>query len=31
LIVPGAGHNDIHKFPAYLDGLAARLVAAVGG
>jgi uncharacterized protein len=31
LIVPGAGHNDIHKFPAYLDGLAAKLVAAAGG
>ncbi len=31
LIVPGAGHNDIHKFPAYLDGLAARLIAAADG
>jgi pimeloyl-ACP methyl ester carboxylesterase len=25
LVVDGAGHNDIHQFPAYLDGLAARL------
>lgn len=25
LVIPGAGHNDIHKFPAYLDGLADRL------
>jgi uncharacterized protein len=25
LVVAGAGHNDIHLFPAYLDGLAARL------
>jgi uncharacterized protein len=25
LIISGAGHNDIQKFPAYLDGLAARL------
>ena len=25
LIVDGAGHNDIHQFPTYLDGLAARL------
>jgi uncharacterized protein len=31
LVVPGAGHNDIHKFPVYLDGLAARLIAAGGG
>ena len=31
LIVPGAGHNDIHQFPAYLDGLAARLIAAADG
>lgn len=30
LVVPGAGHSDIHKFPVYLDGLAARLIAAVG-
>jgi len=28
LVVPGAGHSDIHKFPVYLDGLAARLIAA---
>ena len=25
LVIAGAGHNDIHKFPAYLDGLAERL------
>ena len=25
LVTDGAGHNDIHRFPAYLDGLAARL------
>ena len=25
LVIGGAGHNDIHKFPAYLDGLAERL------
>ena len=25
LVISGAGHNDIHKFPAYLDGLADRL------
>ena len=31
LVVPGAGHNDIHQFPAYLDGLAARLIRAAGG
>jgi alpha-beta hydrolase superfamily lysophospholipase len=31
LVVPGAGHNDIHKFPVYLDGLASRLIAAAGG
>ena len=24
-IISGAGHNDIHKFPAYLDALAERL------
>jgi alpha-beta hydrolase superfamily lysophospholipase len=30
LVVPGAGHSDIHKFPVYLDGLAARLIAAAG-
>ena len=30
LVVPEAGHNDIHKFPAYLDGLAARLVGIAG-
>lgn len=31
LVIAGAGHNDIQQFPAYLDGLAARLVAAAGG
>ncbi len=31
LVVAGAGHNDIHRFPAYLDGLATRLIAAAGG
>jgi alpha-beta hydrolase superfamily lysophospholipase len=30
LVVPGAGHSDIHKFPVYLEGLAARLIAAAG-
>ena len=25
LVITGAGHNDIHRFPAYLDGLAERL------
>ena len=25
LLVPGAGHGDIHQFPAYLDGLAAAI------
>ncbi len=30
LVVPGAGHSDIHKFPVYLDGLAARLIATAG-
>lgn len=25
LVIPGAGHNDIHQFPAYLDQLAERL------
>jgi pimeloyl-ACP methyl ester carboxylesterase len=25
LVVDGAAHNDIHQFPQYLDGLAARL------
>ena len=27
VVVPGAGHNDIHKSPIYLDTLTARLVA----
>ena len=25
LVIDGAGHNDIHQFPAYLDGLAEHL------
>ena len=25
LVIDGAGHNDVQSFPAYLDGLAARL------
>ena len=25
LVITGAGHNNIHEFPAYLDGLAERL------
>jgi len=28
IVVDGAGHDDIHRFPAYLDSLAARLIAA---
>jgi pimeloyl-ACP methyl ester carboxylesterase len=31
LVVDGAGHNDIHQFPAYLDGLADRVVRIGGG
>jgi uncharacterized protein len=31
LVVDGAGHNDIHRFPAYIDGLADRLVKLGGG
>jgi uncharacterized protein len=27
IVVEGAGHNDIHRFPSYLDALAARLIA----
>jgi pimeloyl-ACP methyl ester carboxylesterase len=27
LVIEGAGHNDIHKFPAYLEALVARLSA----
>ena len=27
IVVPNAGHNDIHKFPLYLDNLSARLMA----
>jgi len=25
VLIDGAGHNDIHRFPAYLDSIAARL------
>ncbi|MEO0950197.1 MAG: alpha/beta hydrolase, partial [Pseudomonadota bacterium] len=25
LVIEGAGHNDIHRFPTYLNGLAAAL------
>ncbi|MBK9609020.1 MAG: alpha/beta fold hydrolase [Betaproteobacteria bacterium] len=31
LVIEGAGHNDIHQFPVYLEGLAARLNAVAGG
>ena len=31
LVIEGAGHNDIHKFPSYIDGLAERLVKVGGG
>ena len=31
LIVPGAGHGDIHKFDLYLDGLSAALSQASAG
>jgi fermentation-respiration switch protein FrsA (DUF1100 family) len=31
LVVDGAGHNDIHRFPAYIDGLADRLARIDGG
>ena len=31
LVIDGAGHNDIHQFPVYLEGLAARLSAVAGG
>jgi uncharacterized protein len=30
VVVEGAGHNDIHRFPSYLDTLAARLIASAG-
>jgi hypothetical protein len=30
LVIAGVGHNDIHRVPAYLDGLAARVSAAAG-
>jgi len=26
VMVAGAGHNDIHRFPAYLDAVAERLL-----
>jgi len=25
VLIDGAGHNDIHRFPAYVDAIAARL------
>jgi alpha-beta hydrolase superfamily lysophospholipase len=28
IVVEGAGHDNIHRFPSYLDALAARLIAA---
>ena len=31
LVIDGAGPNDIHRFPAYLDGLADRLIKLGGG
>ena len=31
LVIDDAGHNDIHRFPAYRDGLADRLVKLGGG
>jgi alpha-beta hydrolase superfamily lysophospholipase len=31
IVVEGARHTDIHRFPAYLDPLADRLVRAAGG
>jgi len=30
LVIAGVGQGDIHRFPGYLDGLAARLIAAAG-
>lgn len=30
VLIDGAGHNDIHRFPAYLDALAARLRSLTG-
>jgi len=30
LVIDGAGHNDIHRFPSYTDGLATRLLT-IGG
>jgi hypothetical protein len=30
LVIAGVGHSDIHRLSAYLDGLAARLIAAAG-
>ena len=31
VLIEGAGHSDIHRFPNYLDALAERLVRAAGG
>jgi alpha-beta hydrolase superfamily lysophospholipase len=31
LVIEGARHNDIHRFPAYIDGLADRMANAAGG
>jgi fermentation-respiration switch protein FrsA (DUF1100 family) len=31
VVVEGAGHVNIHQFPAYLDALADRLVRVGGG
>jgi uncharacterized protein len=31
LVVGGAAHNNIHQFPAYIDGLAERLIKIGGG
>ena len=31
IIVEGAGHGDIHRFPAYIDGLAERMAKVGGG
>jgi pimeloyl-ACP methyl ester carboxylesterase len=31
LVVDGAGHVNIHRYPAYLDGLAERMIRAAGG
>jgi uncharacterized protein len=31
LVIEGAGHNNIHEFPSYIDGLAERLIKVGGG